>query len=284
MYQQFQQQFENRNELWSEQAKLIQKITDEQNKQKEQNNKCEQEKEIIQMNLEKKNNCLERLKSKITLTSFCNKMQNDASVLTDETKETYDKEVNQYKDIIHKLEVNKSNESNTYFPKYDETQKLSTFQLVNSKLINSSQGGIGLAVLQPPLPDNKVTTFIFKINKSHSLAGVGICNSQTAQLFNYNMEKNYQSKDHNVYLVCAGGQISSKLGYTKITTNLNFEDNQILICQYDPKGLKLKIKNLNVQIAFMNQVGKTYDVDLVKNTLKMSPCVMLNGNAEIEIM
>ncbi|CAD8201997.1 unnamed protein product [Paramecium octaurelia] len=275
LYEQYQKQFENRNQLWSEQAKLIQKITEEQEKTQVQEIRDEQGKEMIQMNLEKKNICLERLKMKINSISFCNEIQKDVSVLTNETKETIQKEVNQYKDIIHRLEVNKLNETNTYFPKYDETEKLSIFQLVNSKLINSSQGGIGLAVLQPPLPNNKVTTFIFKINKSNPLAGVGICNSQSVKLFNYDMQANYLSKNHNVYLLCASGQISSKLGYTN-TTNFNFEDNAILICQYDPKGFKLKIKHLND--------GKIYDIELVKPAVEMSPCIMLNGNAEIEIM
>ncbi|CAD8104378.1 unnamed protein product [Paramecium primaurelia] len=274
-YNQLLEIFENRNILQIEEAQLIQKLSDKQKKLKAKNINCEIGKEQFQIKQEKQNRHLERLMTNINSTSFFNYTQKEITTQDFDKNQNVEKEINQCRFVIGRFEALKIVQNNSYFPQFDNSTKLPTLQLVNQKLIKSSQGVFGLAVIQPPLPSDKVSTFIFQINQSKSLTGIGICNLQAAKGFNYDMTANHQSKSHNAYLVCSNGyQISSKLGYTN--TKFTFENNGIIQCEYNPMNLRLNFKHLND--------GRTYQVDLAKNSLIMSPCVMLSGDAEIEIL
>ncbi|CAD8187650.1 unnamed protein product [Paramecium octaurelia] len=162
--------------------------------------------------------------------------------------------------------------SNPYQPQFNSSYKLAGYQIITPKAVSASKGGFGLAVMQPPLAKDKLTTFAFKINLRNAWAGVGICHLQTAQGFNYDMNANYKQTNHNVYIACAGGFRISSCGFTQ--SSFTYGENSIVHCQYDPKNNKLNLLHQND--------GNTYQMEIHNYNLDMSPCVMLYGTAEIE--
>ncbi|CAD8203415.1 unnamed protein product [Paramecium pentaurelia] len=108
-YEQFVKNFENRNKLSFEQVQLNQNLTEEQNKLKQQYNNCEQWNEIYKMNLEKKIIYLESLKTKINSINFCNQIQNEMQIQTDETIQSMEQKINQYEGKIFQLQKEKDN-------------------------------------------------------------------------------------------------------------------------------------------------------------------------------
>ncbi|CAD8105880.1 unnamed protein product [Paramecium primaurelia] len=289
--EQFQQLFQNRDKLQNDQQQLIQNIVAIQDKLKEQQKNCAKEQGISQQYYENKIIYLERIKTQLNSTSFSDQIQKETQIQTNVTIASFDKEINEYKQKIAQnlqniAQLEEKNQAlqqdtlqsilqNSYQPQFNNSYKLAAYLVVNHKLVQSPQGGFGLAVMQPPLPKDNVTTFVFKINKCNSWAGVGICHLQTAQGFSYDMNGNYTSTNHNTYLACAGGyRISSYQGYTT-GNNFTYGESSIIRCQYDPKNNKLNLLNIND--------GKTLQMDIANNNLEMSPCVMLYG-AEIELI
>ncbi|CAD8097686.1 unnamed protein product [Paramecium primaurelia] len=108
-YEQFVKNFENRNKLSFEQVQLNQNLTEEQNKLKQQYNNCEQGNEMYKMNLEKKIIYLESLKTKINSINFCNQIQNEIQIQTDETIQSMERKIKQYEGKIFQLEKEKDN-------------------------------------------------------------------------------------------------------------------------------------------------------------------------------
>ncbi|CAD8196810.1 unnamed protein product [Paramecium octaurelia] len=274
----------NRGYLKDVQESLIENVYSVQDRLQEQYQKSRAEQGISEFNTETKIEYLETLKAKLNSVSLCNQVKKEILVQIDNATASLVKEINQYKQNIAQLEQTNqklqqetlsSIFSNSYQPQFNSSYKFSAFSLVSPKLVQASSGGFGLAVMQPPLPKDKITQFIIKINKFNDWAGVGVCHLQTAQSFNYNMSANYQSTNHNTYIACAGGyRISSFQGYTG--NQFTFRENSFLCCSYNSITYKLTLIHLND--------GKTYEMDITKNSLEMSPCVILYGSAQIEII
>ncbi|CAD8129480.1 unnamed protein product [Paramecium sonneborni] len=267
--------------LYNNQTQLIQNIVKLQDTLKRQQN-CAKEQTSFAQNFQTKIKYLESLTTLLNSYSFCNQIQKEVQIQTNETIASTNLKINEYKEKISELEQEVQSLkketlslilSNPYQPQFNNSYKFTSYQVVNSKLVSDTQKGFGLAIMQPPLPKDKVTSFILKINKYDQWAGIGICHLQTAQSFGYDISLNYQQKNHNTYLLFGGGfRMSSYQGYTT-GINFTYSASSFIHCQYDPINCKLNLLHIND--------GKTYQLDLGNNSLEMSPCVVLFG-AEIE--
>ncbi|CAD8102641.1 unnamed protein product [Paramecium primaurelia] len=270
--EQFQQLQQNNCKLDNDQAQIIQNIITVQDKLKEQQKNCENEQGIFSQNFELITHYLERLKTHLNSISFCNSIQKEFQIKTNEKIFNLEKDKMRIKNQRNSVKSFQSILLNPYQPQFNSNCKLAAYQVVKPKVVSAPQGGFGLAVMKPPLPKDK---------KFIKWAGIGICHLQTAQGFHYDMNENYSQKNHNVYITSTGGyRISSYQGYSVLEQTLllvkiaSFIVNMIL---------KQYIKFITLKcIQNNNQDGNTYQMDIANNNLEMSLCVMLYGTAEIE--
>ncbi|CAD8213432.1 unnamed protein product [Paramecium pentaurelia] len=142
--EQFQQLQQNNCKLDNYQAQIIQKIITVQDKLKEQQKNCANEQGIFSQNFELKINYLERLKTHLNSISFCNSIQNEFQIKTNEKILNLEKEkMRLYKE--NKFQYNKKLKEfsqkafnqycllillNPYQPQFNSNCKLAAYQVI----------------------------------------------------------------------------------------------------------------------------------------------------------